>query len=127
MAFTAAVRTEMLKVFTDDTPTAYTTWYVSLHSGDPSTNGANEITGEAGDGYIRKTVAWDTPSNGASANSGAVVFTATGDWVEVSYFGIWTAESSGTFLAGGALTTPKTIQSGDTGTFAIGDLDLTIT
>jgi len=125
MAFTAAVRTEMLKVFTNGSPTDYTTWYVSLHTADPGATGADELP--SSNGYIRKTVSWSAVSGGASDNSAQVQFAASGgDWSQVSYFGIWNAETSGTWLGGGSLSAAKTITDGDTGTFAAGDLDLTI-
>lgn len=96
--------------------------YASLHSGAPSTTGANELSG---DGYAREAVAMSEASARASANEGAVTFgPATGDWVAATHFGLWTAVSGGTFIAGGALTTPRTVSNTESASFGVGDLAL---
>ena len=55
--------------------------YVSLHSGDPGTTGANELSTAVGD-YDRKLhSSWNAASSGDATNNGATTFTqATADW-----------------------------------------------
>lgn len=68
--------------------------HVSLHTGDPSTTGANEATGGS-PAYARKAVTWAASSGGTKASSGALTFdVAAGTY---SYVGLWSALTAGTF------------------------------
>ena len=61
-----------------------------------------------------------------ASNSAIVTFpAATGSWGTVSYFGIWTAASGGTFQGSGALMTPKAVGNGDTARFLANALTIT--
>lgn len=51
--------------------------FLSLHIGDPSTTGANELTGGA-PAYARKAVAWSAASTGQRTNSGLITFDVPG-------------------------------------------------
>ncbi|GAB3863426.1 hypothetical protein GCM10028801_31020 [Nocardioides maradonensis] len=78
--------------------------YVSLHSGSPSTTGANEFSGG---GYARQACSWNAASSGSKTNSSALTFTTSGS-TAATYFGTWSASTSGTFGIGGALTSSVT-------------------
>jgi hypothetical protein len=99
--------------------------FISLHSGDPGNTGASELSGG---GYARVaggdfTVTGGNPST--AANDGVVEFpTATGDWLEATHFGIWSASTGGTFIGGDALTTAKTITTDDVARFPAGALEI---
>lgn len=115
--------------FTDAAaPTRPTAWFVSLHTADPGETGGNEMTGT---GYARDQATFSDSTTGAAgcSNEAEVVFTNSGgtSWTEAVGFGVWTLLSGGVFLGGGALTANKTVGAGDTATFAIGDLDITMT
>ncbi len=102
--------------------------YVSLHTGDPSTTGANEVSGGS---YARVAVSttggFSAPSSNTIDNAAAITFpTATASWGTVTHVGIWDASSAGNFLIGGALTSAKAVNSGDTASFAIGALDVSL-
>lgn len=98
--------------------------YVSLHSGDPGLDGSNELSGS---NYGRVAATIGAPTSGAASNSAAVTFpTASGDWSEATYFGVWDASTSGNFLGGAALDTSRTVLNGQYAEFAIGDLDITV-
>ncbi len=112
--------------------TAPATIYVSLHTGDPGETGASEATGS---GYARKDVTnnatnFPAAASGAKANGVAVTFAAaTGDWstaANMTYFGLWDASTAGNFLGGGALIVAKPVLSGDTPSFPVGDIDITL-
>ena len=61
------------------------------------------------------------------ANDGAVTFpAATASWGTVTHFGVFDASSTGNLLYWGALTTSKTIGSGDTASFAVGTLTVSL-
>jgi hypothetical protein len=124
--------------------TAPTQVYVSLHSADPTDTGANELTtangyGTRPGGGATLYSAWKGTNNevtnvasagtgGQSANQNVITFpTCTGSaWVQATHFGLWDAATAGNFLGGGALTTPKTVQVGDTASFAANQLTFTL-
>lgn len=106
------------------------TVYVSLHSADPTDTGSGaEISGS---GYARAAVTndetnWPSASGGQKSNGTVIAFAAAsgGDWAEATHFGIWDASSGGNLLYAGALTAPKTVEDGDTASFAAGELVIT--
>lgn len=67
-------------------------------------------------------------TGGTTSNNAAITFPApTGNWGTLSYFGICDASTGGNMLLYGALTTPKTVNSGDAApTFSIGALTFTL-
>jgi hypothetical protein len=74
-----------------------TTYYLSLHTGDPGTTGANE--GSEG----RQAITFGASSGGSQASNSAQTWpSAVGGGY--SYFGVWTASSGGTYKRGGWLT-----------------------
>lgn len=116
MAFTDAAKATMIDAVMQGTI------YVSLHSGDPSTTGANELTGN---GYERQLVAFTAAgADGITENTLLETFgPSTGtDWTAATHFGLWSAATEGTFHGGFALTTPRTITSTVRGEFAAGAL-----
>lgn len=104
--------------------------YISLHTGDPGTTGASEVSGGS---YARVVVNadggaspdWDTPASAAASHTGAITFAEGGGDAAVTHFGLWTAITGGTFIRGGALDTGFTYASNVTPEFATGALDLT--
>jgi hypothetical protein len=74
--------------------------YVSLHTADPSTTGASEVTGGT---YTRVAVTWNAPSAGAVTNSSAININLPAT-TTAAYFGIWSASTAGTYYVGGALS-----------------------
>lgn len=97
---------------------------------------AGTVTEVSGGAYARVAVArsgtpgWvaaTTADPSATENSGTITFpTATASWGTVTHFGIWDAATVGVLIWWADLTTPKTISSGDTATFAAGAIDLTL-
>lgn len=108
--------------------TSYTTpsvVYAALFTTDPTDAGTG--TEVSGGSYARKAITFGAPSNGASTNSAAVEFDqATGNWGTITHFGIYDASSSGNLLYHGALTSSKTIQTGDVFKFAISNISVTL-
>ncbi len=109
--------------------TSYTspaTVYVALYTTDPTD--ADTGTEVSGNAYARQSVAFSSPSNGATSNSAAVEFPqATGSWGTVAYIGIRDASSGGNLLFHTALDASKTIATGDVFRIAIGSLTVTLT
>jgi hypothetical protein len=118
-------------VFGDTAYTAPSNTYIGLSTTDPLDDGSG-INEPSGGSYARvnvvnNTTNWPNAAAGAKANGTAFTFpTATASWGTIGYFFISDAASGGNMLGHGSLTTPKTIDSGDTASFAIGDLDITL-
>lgn len=124
-SFSAVTRNKMLTDFLTDA-----TNYIALYNGDPEGAGT-EITGA---GYVRvATVAgeWGTPTAGSVSNTTAISFPeATGDWnsgTAITYFAIFSTLTVGTLLGSGNVAVPKSVLTGDTASFAIGSLTLSLT
>lgn len=107
-------------------------FYVSLHTGDPGETG-DQTTNEATyTSYARVAVArsgsgWTVSGNNVS-NAAAIEFpAATGGSDTVTHFGIG-SDSSGTgnLFFKGALSASRSISTGITPSFAIGDLDVNL-
>ena len=100
--------------------TSGSTYYASLHSATPSSTGTAEITG-----YTRQSVLWGAPSSGVELSTDAQNWTSM-PAVTVSYFGFWTASTSGTWLGGGILGSSLTVPSGATVSAAVGAISVTV-
>lgn len=117
-------------VFGNAAYSAPATLYVALFTATPSdAGGGTEVSGGS---YARKDVTnnatnFPAAASGAKSNGTAITFvTATASWGVVTQFGIFDAVTAGNLLAWGDLTASKTVDSGDTVSFAIGDLDITL-
>ena len=97
-----------------------TTYYLSLHTGDPGTTGANEVIGGS---YARQIIQFDSASGGTQASTDAQAFSGLSGPPTVTYFGVWTLVSGGTYLGGGPLTASLTSTLID---FAIGAITLSV-
>lgn len=105
------------------------TVHVALYTVAPTdAAGGTEVTGGS---YARVAVTnnatnWPAASGGAKANGTAVTFvTATANWGTVVAFGIFDAATAGNLLYWADLTVSKAVNSGDTASFAVGDIDVT--
>ena len=100
--------------------------YVALFTVAPTdAAGGTEVTGGS---YARKVHnSWDVAASGATENTGAITFVeATASWGTVVAFALFDAITAGNMLMWGDLTTSKAIGSGDTASFADGELDITL-
>lgn len=114
----------LLHVFGATAYTAPATLYVGLFTSDPGEGGTG--TEVSGGSYARQTIAFTVVNNQAS-NTAAVEFpTASASWGTVTYAAIYDAVSGGNLLAYGALTTSKTIASGDVLRIPAGDFDINL-
>lgn len=105
--------------------TAPATVYVGLFTSDPTDAGSGtEVSGNA---YARQSATFASPSNGASATNADIQFPqATGNWGTVTHFAIFDALTTGNMMYHGALTTSKTIETGDVFKIASGSLTVTL-
>lgn len=119
--------------FTDPTYTPPATMYIALSTTTPTDAGANFTEPSTG-AYARVSTSaadWNGATGTAPASKTTGVAktfpTATADWsagAPMTHFGLFSAVTGGSLLAYGALTTPKSVLSGDTAAFAAGSLTL---
>ena len=88
--------------------------YVSLHTADPGTTGASEVSGGT---YARVAVTWNAPSSGSVTNSGSLSINLPAS-TTAAYFGVWSASTSGSYYIGGALS-PSVTTGGSAGVVTI--------
>lgn len=112
--------------------TAPATYFVALYSTAPTDSTAG--TELSGNGYARVSVTNNTTNWGATGSAGAartnaqpITFpTATGAWSAATSWGFLDASTAGNLYIYGDLTTPKTLANGDTASFAIGALSISL-
>lgn len=96
MAFTIASKDVAVNALT-----ALGSW-ISLHNGDPGTTGLNEVAG-----VTRQQTTWGASSSG-TANGSQVTFNSVPSG-SYTHYGVYTAESGGTFRWGFALSPGVTL------------------
>jgi hypothetical protein len=117
-------------LFTTNSATRPTAWYVGLFTAAPSdSGGGTEVSGNA---YARTatgtmSVSGTSPTN--CTNSVAIEFPAAsgGNWGTITHVAIFDASTSGNMLGWASLTTSRTINDGDILRIPAGDLDITLT
>lgn len=116
-------------LFTTNTATRPTAWYVGLFTGAPSDSGGG--TEVSGSGYARKTTGTITVSGtGTTAtNSAAIEFdpASGGNWGTITHAAIFDASTSGNMLAWAPLTTQRIINDGDVFRVPASSLTITLT
>jgi hypothetical protein len=116
-------------LFTTNTATRPTAWYVGLFTGAPSdTGGGTEVSGS---GYARVATGTITVSGTATTatNSAAIEFAAAsgGNWGTITHAAIFDAETSGNMLAWAPLTVSRIINDGDVFRIPASSLTITLT
>lgn len=111
-------------------------YYIGLSTATIGEAGPGSIIEPSGSGYARVGVSnnlttWTASSGGAKSNAITLTFpAASGAWGTVVDFFLADVSGAGAtqnYWAYGTLAASKTIQSGDTASFAVGDLDITLT
>lgn len=81
----------------------------------------------AGGSYARQAITFGAASGGTSANNATVTFpAATANWGEITHVAVMDASTSGNVLFWGAVTTSKTIETGDTFQVSSGNLTVSL-
>lgn len=114
-------------VLGNTTYTPATNLYLGLWTQDDGLE-AGTITSEiSGGSYAREIIAFDAAASGSSANTSTVTFTtATGNWGTITHVAVMDAASAGNVLFHGAVTTSKTIETGDTFQVSAGNLTISL-
>jgi len=121
-------------IFSAATFTAGVTLHVGLSTATITDSTTGTSVTEPSAAYARVAVTnnateWPASSGGTKSNANAINFPTptSGGWGLVTDFFIADASSAGNIYVYGALTISKTINEADTVSFAVGDLDLTVT
>jgi len=102
--------------------TAYGPAYVQLHTGAPGAAGTANIAGET----TRESAGtFAAPSGGSTTNNAAINWTSVSTSETYTYITLWSAASSGTFIASGTITA-SAVTSGDNFSIPIGDATVSI-
>ena len=126
MSFSNFFETEILDhVFAGAAYTAPTTKYLALFTA-LADGEAGSVTEVSGGGYARQSVAFTTSGNTTSNNAAVEYPTATANYGTVTHVGVYDASSSGNLMAYAALSSNKTIETGDVFRVPSGDLDITL-
>lgn len=100
--------------------------HLSLHTADPGTTGASELSGN---GYARQNILFGTAASSGSisnTNSGEFGPNTTTNWGTITHIGLWDAVTTGNFLYGGTCTS-RTVSVGEKVTFAVSAVTATET
>jgi len=99
--------------------------YVALFVGNPASGGTEVTT--SGSAYARQSAAFTISTNSAS-NTAAIEYpTATASWGTIDYIAIYDASTAGNQLVSAALSSAKTIASGDVLRIPASNLSVTLT
>jgi hypothetical protein len=102
-------------------PTVYLALFTAVADGEAGT-----VTEVSGNGYARQLCVFDAAASGTAANAAQETFTASGgNWGTITHWGLYDAETNGNLLIYGALDASRTINDGDSLTFAAGAIDIT--
>ena len=104
--------------------TSPTSVFVALLTGvaNAETAAVTEVTGGS---YARQGVTFGAQSGGVCTNSAIITFpTASAGWGTITHIGIYDAVSSGNALYILSLTTPQSVSTGQTASFAVGALQI---
>ena len=127
MSFSNYLETKVLDhVFGATAYTAPATLYLALHTADPAEDGSGTEVSTSGTAYARTEVAFTTSGNTTSNTAAVEYSTATANFGTVSHVAVWDASTGGNMLAYAALTSSKTIETGDVFRVPAGDLDITL-
>lgn len=119
------------------TATSYTapgTRYLALFNNTSGNAAANleagtltDETSTSGTAYARKAVTFAAASGGTSATNATVTFdAATASWGTITHVAVMDQATGGNVLFWGAVTTSKTIDSGDTFQVTSGNLTISL-
>lgn len=113
------------KILKDDAFAVFPVW-LSLHTGPTGLDGANEVSGGSYGRFPASESYWGTPANRTITNVLEMQFSAM-PVTTVTWAGLWSASSGGTFIRGVALNNPKTLKAGDVPKFEVGSLSFQLT
>lgn len=105
--------------------TSPTTVHVGLYTSSPGDDDSG--TECSGGAYARQTASFAAASGGSASTDATITFpAATSNWGTITHVSIHDAAVSGNLLFHGAVTSSKTIETGDTFQISSGNLTVTL-
>lgn len=99
--------------------------YVGLYTSSPGDDDSG--TEVSGGSYARQTASFAAASGGSCSTDATITFpAATANWGTITHVSVHDASSAGNLLFHGAVTSSKTIESGDTFQISSGNLTITL-
>jgi hypothetical protein len=112
------------------TATSYTapgTRYLGLYTASTGLESNSPSAEVSGGSYARQAVTFAAASSGTSATNATVTFpAASANWGTITHVAVLDASTSGNVLFWGAVTTSKTIETGDTFQVSSGNLTISL-
>lgn len=101
-----------------------TTWFAAVHTADPGEDGTTgELTASDDTGFVRKSLTYDTPTEGNSLSLSDVTWSpATAGPFVITHVSIWDDLTAGNCLISGALLVPRSVTSSSPMSILTGDL-----
>jgi len=129
MSFSDYLELKVLEHVTGKTAFTMPAAYIGLSTADPLDTGSG-LAEPVGGAYARVATTatdWATAAAGAISNATILTFAAaTASWGTITHFAIFDALTAGNLLGSGILTVSKTVGNGDTVSFAVGQLTITL-
>jgi len=103
--------------------------YLALFTADTGleSNSPSAEISTSGTAYSRQSVSFGAASSGSASTDATVTFSAaTANWGTITHVAVMDAASAGNVLFYGAVTTSKTIESGDTFQVSSGNLTVSL-
>ena len=115
----------LASILNDVAFTAYGPVYVQLHTGAPGANGTANVAGESTRESAGSNSAFNAPSGGSTTNLNAINWTSVTTAETYTHVSLWSASTSGTFLASGSITA-NAVEVGDNFSIPIGDMTVSM-
>lgn len=116
-------------LFTTNSVTRPTAWYVALHTEDPTEAGTvGELTTSEDADYVRKAVTMGDAADGQSLSENSISWTVNSgsSGFTVTHGSVWDAATGGNCLMTGELVTPRVLAANDVLPFNIGEIVATL-
>jgi hypothetical protein len=108
--FSSTFANALLDVLEGTAPTTYSTIYVGLHTGDPGTAGTSNVSAGSS---TRQSATFGAASAGVISLSSEPSWTNGGTSETITDLSIWSAATSGTFIASMTATASQAWASGN--------------
>ena len=127
MSFSNTYETNVLTwTFTATAVTRPTTWYLALYTAAPDETGGGTEVSTTSTGYARQSVAFTVTGDTATNTANVEWSAATASWGTITHVAVMDAVTGGTLLAYAALTTARSIATGDVFRIPASNLNLTL-
>ena len=101
--------------------------YIGLWTADDGLEAGTLTSEVSGGSYAREAVAFNVAALGSTSNTSTVTFTtATANWGTITHVAVMDALIGGNVLFHGAVTSSKTIETGDTFQISAGNLTVNL-